>query len=203
MTRTPLMRATAILLLLAASFVACPLHAQRELSAEHQRIDFLTGVWRTISTSPDGTVREGDLTYRWVLGGAWMRVEFRGDVPPGVVWEAHVMQRWNAEAGEYEAWVFGGAGPPVRYRGRSDGPGHLSIEHASASGVTSGIDYRRREDGSVYQENWAIRDDVRHVTLTTTYGRRTRSIHGAKPNATLGTRTMPNVASGAMDAACR
>jgi hypothetical protein len=167
---TTIMR-SALLLLLALAAAAPRLHAQPALSPEHQRIDFLAGEWRTVSRTPDGTVRDGSLTYRWVLGGAWMRVEFIGDVPPGVVWEAHVMQRWSPDAGEYEAWVFAADGPPLHHRGRSDGPGHFSIRHTSPDGATSGIDYHRRDDGTVHQENWALRDGVRQVTMTTTYRR--------------------------------
>jgi hypothetical protein len=161
-----------LLLLLFALAGAVPcLEAQPVLSPEHQRIDFLIGEWDTVSRTPDGTVRHGRLAYRWVLGGAWMRVEFVGDVPDGVVWEAHVMQRWNPAAGEYEAWVFAGDGPPIQFRGRSDGPGHLGIHATSADGSISGIDYHGRTDGTVYQENWAVRDGVRQITLTTTYQR--------------------------------
>lgn len=160
-----------LLLLFTLAAAVPPLEAQPVLAPEHQRIGFLIGEWDTVSRTPDGEVRDGRLTYRWVLGGAWMRVEFVGDVPDGVVWEAHVMQRWNPDAGEYEAWVFASDGPPVQYRGSSDGPGHLGIHAMSADGVASGIDYHRRDDGTVYQENWAVRGGVRQITLTTTYRR--------------------------------
>jgi hypothetical protein len=164
-------RTRILLLLFALAMAAPPLDAQPALSPEHERIGFLVGEWHTTSRAPDGTAREGRLAYRWVLGGAWMRVEFVGDTPPGVIWEAHVMQRWNPDAGEYEAWAFAGDGPPIRYRGHSDGPGHFGIQATSADGATSGIDYHRRDDGTVYQENWALRDGARQVTLTTTYRR--------------------------------
>lgn len=143
--------------------------AQTPLSEEHRRIDFLIGEWRTSSELPNGTVREGDLRYRWVLGGAWMQVTFFGDVPAGTIWEAHVMQRWNPDEGAYESLAFQADGSILRYRGSSEGPGHYRIETMSESGVTSGIDYHATDGGAVYQENWAVRDGERQVTLRTTY----------------------------------
>jgi hypothetical protein len=161
-------------------FVACSLlvptslQAQIRLSPEHQQIDFLVGEWRTTSQFPDGRVAEGDLRYRWVLGGGWMQVTFIGEAPDGAVWETHAMQRWNPDEGEYESIVFRDGGPPVRYRGTIARPGVYSIEGTPAAGVTMGIDYHATEDGAVYQENWALEDGERRVTLRTTY-RRVRS----------------------------
>lgn len=145
------------------------IRAQTPLSEEHRRIDFLIGEWRTSSELPNGSVREGDLRYRWVLGGAWMQVTFFGEAPEGSVWEAHVMQRWNADEDAYEVWSFQVEGPPLRYRGTAPEPGHYRIETTSDDGVTIGIDYRATDDGAVYQENWALEGGQRRVTLRTTY----------------------------------
>jgi hypothetical protein len=143
--------------------------AQSSLSAEHERIAFLVGEWRTSSEFPDGQVGEGELEYRWVFDGQWMKVEFQGSHPQGAPWEAHVMQRWNPENDAYEAWVFRGDGPPLVYRGSSPEPGLFRVEHTSDAGVTIGIDYREQPDGSVFQENWMIDEGERSVTLKTTY----------------------------------
>jgi hypothetical protein len=70
------------------------------LSPEHEAIAFLIGEWRTTSTFADGRTGTGRLEYRWVLGGAWMKVEFRGRHPDGVRCDTHVMQRLHDERGE-------------------------------------------------------------------------------------------------------
>ncbi len=157
------------ILLIGLVLCAGDLRAQVFLSPEHERIAFLAGEWRTTSEFPDGTVVEGDLTYRWVMGGAWMQVEFRGEPPDGSLWEAHVMQRWNPAEEEYEAWSFPEEGDPIRYRGASPESGFFRIERTDPEGTTSGIDYREREDGSVHQENWILENGERRVTLRTTY----------------------------------
>jgi hypothetical protein len=170
-----MIRTASLLLLIGVAFAggagSRTLHAQHALSPEHERIDFLVGSWRTASESPDGRIRHGTLSYRWVLGGAWMRIEFVGEAGAGDVWEAHGMQRWNAGAGEYEAWIFAADGPPVRYRGMTPAPGTFRVELTTPDGITSGIDYRRTDGGAVFQENWVVRDGVRHVTLRTNYTR--------------------------------
>lgn len=149
--------------------------APAQLSPEHARIDFLVGEWRTESTFPDGRVGRGELSYRWVLDGSWMKVEFLGDHPAGAPWAAQVMQRWNADAGRYESWVFGGDGPPLHYRGESEGPGHFRVTctpgaaDPAGAGTTSGIDYRLQTDGTVLQENWVLEGDQRRMTLRTRY----------------------------------
>lgn len=157
--------------LLAAALLLAPagLPAQSELSPEHRRIDFLAGEWITRSEFPDGTVAEGRLSYRWVLGGGWMQVVFVGDAPDGGVWETYAMQRWNPDERAYESLVFRDGGPPVRYRGISPEPGVYRIEGTNAQGIRIGIDYRATDDGAVYQENWARVDGERRVTLRTTY----------------------------------
>ena len=144
------------------------LHGQSPLSPEHERIDFLVGEWQTVSEFADGRSARGALSYEWVLGGAWMKVHFDGDHPDGGVWEAHGMQRWNPETEEYEAHVYAGSGPPVTYRGSSDGPGHFGVALTTDSG-SSGIDYHRQDDGTVYQENWVIEGGERRITLRTRY----------------------------------
>ena len=168
----PVPRGTVALALL--SFLLAPhptisLHAQVSLSPEHERIDFLVGEWRTTSQFPDGTSAEGELSYRWVLGGGWMQVVFVGQAPDGGVWETYAMQRWNPELGAYESLVFRDGGPPVRYRGHSPGPGRYEIEGTAADGTLIGIDYQATDDGAVYQENWALVDGERRVTLRTHY----------------------------------
>jgi len=158
------------LVLLALTLSPTPdLAAQLSLSPEHERIDFLVGEWRTTSEFADGRVSEGDLRYRWVLGGGWMQVTFVGEAPDGGFWETHAMQRWNPDKGRYESFVFRDGGPPVLYTGSSPEPGVYRIEGTSDEGVTIGIDYRATEDGGVFQENWALRDGERQVTLRTTY----------------------------------
>ncbi len=142
------------------------------LSPEHRAMDFLVGEWHTRSEFNDGRVGEGRLSYQWVLGGEWMRVEFLGDHPDGILWEAHVMQRWNPASEEYEAWVFGGPGAPLRYRGSVPGPGRFRVEVATGDGSPSGIDYQATEGGGVVQENWTEREGERIVTLRTVYRRR-------------------------------
>jgi hypothetical protein len=159
-------------LVLFAGWMPTGLSAQLQLSPEHERIGFLVGEWRTTSEFPDGRVGEGDLEYRWVFEGRWMRVEFHGSHPQGTLWEAHVMQRWNPETAAYEAWVFPAEGPPLRYRGSSSGPGHFRVEYTADDGVTIGIDYHEQDDGSVFQENWRLDGDERTVTLRTTYAPR-------------------------------
>ena len=161
----------ALLLLTTALLLSAPqqLAGQPVLPEEHQRIEFLVGEWHTTSEFPDGSTAEGSLRYEWVLEGAWMRVEFHGDRPGGANWESHVMQRWNADEALYEAWVFGAGGPPLRYTGTSEAPGQYRIEAPTDSGVRSGIDYHRQEDGSVYQENWVVENGTRRVTLRTNY----------------------------------
>lgn len=156
------------------------------LSPEHHRIAFLVGEWRTVSEFPDGSVGHGELSYRWVLDGGWMKVEFRGDHPAGTPWAAQVMQRWNPESRAYESWVFGGGGPPLHYRGESEGPGHFRVTFTPDAGTpdtgpaagpvtgpitgpTTGIDYRRQDDGTVFQDNWVLEGDARRVTLRTRY----------------------------------
>jgi hypothetical protein len=158
-------------LLAAALLVPTDLRAQSPLSPEHERIDFLVGEWRTTSEFPDGRVAQGDLRYRWVLDGGWMQVTFFGEAPEGEVWETHAMQRWNPEEGSYESLVFRDGGPPVRYRGTAPEPGTYRIEGTAADGTTIGIDYRDTRDGGIYQENWAMEDGERRVTLRTTYRR--------------------------------
>ena len=161
---------SAILILVLLGFLAAPgLPAQTSLSPEHEVIDFLVGEWRTLSEFPDGREVEGDLSYRWVLGGAWMKVEFYGEPPDGSVWESHVMQRWNQEEEAYEAWAFGAEGPPIRYRGTAPEPGVYRIRRTTEEGITTGIDYQATEDGAVYQENWVMEEGRRRVTLRTTY----------------------------------
>jgi len=143
--------------------------AQEGLSPEHEAISFLVGQWRTTSEFPDGRTGRGDLEYRWVFDGGWMKVEFHGEHPDGAMWEAHVMQRWNPDTGVYESWVFRGGGEPLRHTGTLVEPGHYRVRHAGAEGVATGIDYHAMEDGSVYQENWIEEDGVRTVTLRTQY----------------------------------
>jgi hypothetical protein len=146
-----------------------PLQAQVDLSPEHERIHFLVGEWRTTSEFPDGQEGRGELSYRWVQGGSWMKVEFIGDPPGDGRWEAHVMQRWNEAVGAYEAWVFPEGGPPLLYQGSSEGPGHYRVEYTPEGGPTIGIDYLRQDDGSVHQENWVQENGERMVTLRTRY----------------------------------
>lgn len=145
------------------------LSAQPALSEEHRRIDFLVGEWRTTSEFPDGRTGEGELEYRWVFEGAWMKVEFTGEHPDGVLWEAHAMQRWDPDSGTYQSWVFRPGGPPLRYEGATPEPGLYRIRHTSEDGTTSGIDYRRQDDGTVAQENWVLEEGERRVTLRTRY----------------------------------
>jgi hypothetical protein len=140
-----------------------------DLSPEHRRIAFLVGEWRTTSEFPDGRVGEGELSYRWVLDGSWMKVEFLGDHPAGTPWAAQVMQRWNPDQGAYESWVFGGSGPPLHYRGESDGPGHFRVTYAPEAGPVTGIDYHHQDDGTVLQENWMDDGGDRHIMLRTRY----------------------------------
>jgi hypothetical protein len=146
-----------------------PAHAQATLPPEHQAIAFLEGHWETTSEFADGRVARGDLRYEWVLDGGWMRITFIGEAPDGGVWETHAMQRWNPDAGSYESFVFRDGGPPVHYTGTVPGPGRYRIQGTSDAGVTIGIDYRATEEGGVYQENWALVDGERRVTLRTTY----------------------------------
>ncbi len=145
------------------------LHAQVPLSPEHERIDFLVGEWQTVSEFPDGQEGRGTLSYRWVHGGRWMRVEFSGEPPGEGRWEAHAMQRWDEEEGVYRAWVFPEDGPPLLYLGTSEAPGHFRVEYTPDAGSATGIDYWRQEDGSVHQENWVLEDGERRVTLRTRY----------------------------------
>jgi hypothetical protein len=145
------------------------LAAQETLSPEHEAISFLVGEWRTTSEFPDGRTGDGELEYRWVFDGGWMKVEFHGDHPDGAMWEAHVMQRWNPEAGSYEAWVFRGGGEPLPHTGTLVEPGHFRVQHTTEEGVTTGIDYHAMDDGSVYQENWVVEEGTRTVTLRTRY----------------------------------
>lgn len=160
---------------LAAPLAAGPLAAQtqeadaQQRSQAHERIDFLVGQWHTTSTFPDGRTGEGELEYRWVFDGAWMKVEFHGDHPDGTLWEAHVMQRWDPEAGAYRSWVFRPDGPPLEYRGSVPEDGLFRIEYSPEPGITTGIDYHRQEDGTVYQENWIVEGGERRVTLRTEY----------------------------------
>jgi len=139
------------------------------LSPEHEAIAFLVGEWITTSEFPDGRTAEGRLSYRWVFDGAWMKVEFRGDHPDGRLWEAHAMQRWDPEAGAYESWSFRADDVPLHYRGSVPEPGLYRIEIEGPDGGRSGIDYHRRDDGTVYQENWVINGIERRITLRTTY----------------------------------
>jgi hypothetical protein len=150
-------------------FRAAAQDGDASLSPEHEAIAFLIGEWRTTSTFADGRTGTGRLEYRWVLGGAWMKVEFRGRHPDGVLWDTHVMQRWHEERGEYEAWIFPAEGDPLRYRGTMIEPGVYRIALEPRPGVVTGIDYHRRDDGSIYQENWVLGDEGRRVTLRTTY----------------------------------
>jgi hypothetical protein len=164
-------RATALTIgaLLAPGLVAPPLSAQSTLSEAHEGIDFLVGRWYTASEFLDGRIGEGELEYRWVFDGAWMKVEFHGEHPDGALWEAHVMQRWDPEAGGYRSWVFRPDGPPLVYRGSVPEEGLFRVEYSPEPGVTTGIDYHRRDDGTVYQENWVEEDGQRRVTLRTDY----------------------------------
>ena len=98
-----------------------------------------------------------------------MRVEFHGEHPDQVLWEAQVMQRWDPEAGAYRAWIFPEGSAPLVYHGASDGPGHFRVEYRPEGGHLSGIDYHRQADGSVHQENWIQEGDERRVTLRTRY----------------------------------
>jgi hypothetical protein len=169
-SRHPSLPGISVLLFVMVSFAGVPhLEAQQIDLTEHQRIDFLIGEWYTASEFPDGRAAQGELSYRWVLGGEWMKVEFSGDHPGGGPWEAHGMQRWNPEQNAYEAWVFAAPGPPIRFHGTSDGPGHFRIEQSLESGGASGIDYRLQDDGSVHQENWITENGERRVTLETRY----------------------------------
>jgi|GEM_PF-1753789 len=139
------------------------------LTPEHEAIAFLVGDWITTSEFPDGRTAEGRLSYRWVFDGGWMKVEFRGDHPDGRLWEAHAMQRWDPDAGAYESWSFRADDVPLHYRGSAPEPGLYRIEIEGPNGSRSGIDYHRRDDGTVYQENWAINGMERRITLRTTY----------------------------------
>jgi hypothetical protein len=167
----PAPRLVALIAVVGAAALAAPAgaHAQADLSTEHQAIAFLVGHWETTSEFADGRVALGDLRYQWVLGGGWMRITFTGEAPDGGVWETHAMQRWNPEAEGYESFVFRDGGPPVHYTGSAPGPGRYRIQGTSDAGVTIGIDYRATDDGGVYQENWALVDGERRVTLRTTY----------------------------------
>jgi hypothetical protein len=154
---------------LSVTWPVAPLGAQEALSPEHQAIDFLIGEWRTTSEFPDGRMGEGELEYRWVLGGSWMRVEFTGEHPDALPWEAHVMQRWNPETDAYEAWVFGGDADPLRFRGVLLAEGHFRVQYSPEEGVVTGIDYHEMEDGTVLQENWMEDGGGRWLTLQTSY----------------------------------
>jgi hypothetical protein len=159
-------------LLLAGSLpllAPAPLAGQNSLPPEHEAMAFLIGEWRTTSEFPDGRTAEGSLRYRWVFDGAWMQVEFFGERDWGGIWEAHVMQRWDPESEAYESWVFQANGPPLQYQGSVPEPGVFRVEHSPAPGVRAGIDYHRQDDGTVYQENWAVEGDDRRVTLRTNY----------------------------------
>ena len=165
----PIRSAAAVALPILLCMATPNLSAQLALSPEHEQIQFLMGEWQTLSEYPDGTIVPGELSYRWVLGGAWMRVEFQGDPPGGGVWEAHVMQRWSPDEEEYEVWVFAGPGPPVRYRGSSPEPGVYLVEARTEDGLRTGIDYRLMDDGAIYQENWVVTEGQRQITLRTAY----------------------------------
>jgi hypothetical protein len=160
--------AQALLLPVLALTLPGALASQTPLSPEHRAIAFLEGRWETTSEFPDGRAARGDLRYEWVLGGGWMRITFIGEAPDGAVWETHAMQRWDPDERRYESFVFRDGGPPVHYTGSVPGPGLYRIQGTNDAGVTIGIDYRETDDG-VYQENWALVDGERQVTLRTTY----------------------------------
>ena len=159
------MRYALLIITLLVAMVPGPATAQVD---EHRAIDFLVGEWHTTSEWPDGRTAEGVLSYRWVLGGGWMKVEFVGDHPETPVWEAHAMQRWNPETSGYEAISFAQQGPPIHFEGSVPEPGLFRIERSS-DGATTGIDYRETEDGMVYQENWVEEDGERRITLRSWY----------------------------------
>jgi hypothetical protein len=144
--------------------------AQDDLPPMHEHLQFLVGQWNTVSAFPaTGQEVPGVLTYRWVLGGAWLHVEFKGDHPERPVWEAYAMMRWDPQADCYVSWAFFGPGEPLRYTGKRLENGTISME-TERDGRRYGIDYTPVEGGTVYQENWAVDESgTRTVTLKTTY----------------------------------
>jgi len=139
--------------------------------AGHERLEFLVGTWVTASETARGDTIPGDLEFRWVLEGQWIKVVFDGRPSDGRVWEAHAMMKYDADAGEYVSYAFFNGGDPFRYRGYALDDATLRFEHMGDDGAF-GIDYRDNGDGTVYQENWLMSPEgERQVTLRTWYTR--------------------------------
>jgi hypothetical protein len=132
-------------------------------SAGLQRLSFLLGRWSTVSVYPNGLKASGQLEYRLVLGGAWIRFQFNGLHPTRPVWEAHGMLRAQGEG--FECHAFFSADAPVLMRGVWLEPGFLRLSNEAGDG---GIDYHPRGTG-VFQENWRIEGGERVVVMETSY----------------------------------
>jgi hypothetical protein len=148
---------------------AAPAQTQEGVE-ELQKLGFLEGYWKTRSEfTRDGTIAYGTLRYEWVLGGNWLKVTFIGDHPSGRVWEAHGMIGKNYDAEGFIGHIFFGPDDPVVYTGLMINENTYRME-TTFNGVTSGIDYINRSDGTVYQENWVLdAQGSRRITLKTTY----------------------------------
>ncbi len=95
-----------ILLMLLGSFQA----TADERTEFQKKLDFLVGTWETEHTIPSGegkpTVVKGEATIEWVLGGAWLRHEFRADFPGrGKVAMANMMN-YSPDRKAYNFYMF-------------------------------------------------------------------------------------------------
>ena len=146
------MRKLCVLLIIAS----IPAFAQDDATAMQGSIDFLSGTWRTVSTFiASGAEAPGTLTYKWVLGGEWMRIEFVGKHPQRDVWEAHGLMRWDPERKVIVSYVVFGPNDVSMMTGQPIEGGGISLT-ATTDGRAFGIDYHPRGENAVYQENWAI-----------------------------------------------
>lgn len=142
----------------------------KDPTEDQKKLDFLVGNWKTVSTFPaTGAQGTGDLSYRWVLGGAWLKVEYYGKRPDNRLWEAHGMIKYDPGKGHYISIVFFDSEGPYTFNGHWLDEKTIRFE-IEMNGTKSGIDYTRKDDGTVYQENWRLSPEgERQVTLKTNY----------------------------------
>ncbi len=141
------------------------------LTSEMQRLQPFVGKWKTRSVYPDsGLTAPGVLEYRWILGGKWLFIEFIGKHPKRKHWGAYSFIRHDKDRKCYLCYDIYDETAPILSTGYWIDKQTIRFEDRNAK-IHWGIDYTIRRDGSIYQENWVMREGKRSITLKTTYKR--------------------------------
>ena len=160
------MNKTALLLLLTIIVFNALSVAQDEGTIEmNEKLNFLIGKWKTVSTIPNGEHYNGDLEYQWIMDHNWIKVTFIGQHPSRPYWEAHGFIKYDQEVGKYVSYViFNRDNPKPDY-------GYWVDEKTFRFGSEKqGIDYIKLKDGGCLQKNFRVDASGKRIdVLVTTY----------------------------------